>query len=56
MEGLENKLNFNGMLDVPEGWYNTLVGSTERVVGWIVDNASDVLAPYSMGMERLVKG
>lgn len=57
VEGLENKWNFNGMPDVADGWFNLLFGNTEKVSGWLVDDTlgGSVLAPYSMGMERLIK-
>lgn len=54
-ERLEDKKNFCGMLDVAEGWFHILLDSTEKVADWIVNNPNNVLAPYSTGMERLVK-
>ena len=54
-ESNEDKQNFSGMLDVAEGWFYTLFDDTEKVAGWIMDDRNNALAPYSTGMERLVK-
>lgn len=54
-EEREDKQNFCGMLDVAEGWFHILFGNIEKVARWLVDDHNITLAPYSTGMERLVK-
>ena len=56
-ETIENEQQFNGMLDIAEGWLYVTVGQTKKVAGWIMDDtlSNKTLAPFSIGMERQVK-
>lgn len=49
---------FDAMLDIAEGWFYVIVGQTGKVASWIMDDALSrkMLAPYVLGMERLIKG